>query len=260
MSDLAAEPEGLASLPMYDRPETRDATDRFWAAIRDRLVQRDIPAPAALTRSGDIWADWGSPEMVFSQSCSLPYRARLQCKVRIVAAPHFNIDCPPGQTFSVIVGCGGSVPPAPRLAINDGLSQSGWAAAYGWMRSHQISPREVIESGSHVASAYAVLERRADFAAIDAQSLLLMQRHDPATRALVEIDRTAPTPIQPYVTGHSFDPAIVGTAVKEAFGRLSDADRKALNICGVVDVDPPAYLQPATPPAPTDVRLGYPVN
>ena len=53
-----------ASLPMYDRPETRAETDRFWALTRDALRDRGIAAPDALTRSvANPWELWKSPEL-----------------------------------------------------------------------------------------------------------------------------------------------------------------------------------------------------
>ncbi|MDP2734302.1 MAG: hypothetical protein Q8O63_14555, partial [Hoeflea sp.] len=51
---------GAASLPMYDWPEIRAATDAVWAAIRSELSQRGIDAPARLDRSADpepLWSD-----------------------------------------------------------------------------------------------------------------------------------------------------------------------------------------------------------
>lgn len=39
----------IASLGMYDRPETMAANDRLWALVRDGLRARGIAAPEALT-------------------------------------------------------------------------------------------------------------------------------------------------------------------------------------------------------------------
>ena len=67
----------IASLPMYDMPHLRGAHDRYWTAIRDALGY----GPDALTRGGDPWAEWQSPDLLLGQTCGLPYRARLHDKV-----------------------------------------------------------------------------------------------------------------------------------------------------------------------------------
>ena len=68
----------IAALPMYDRPETQDATDRFWALIRDRLRAGGIPAPDHLTRDRDPWDIWTDPDLVLAQTCGLPSRVPTQ--------------------------------------------------------------------------------------------------------------------------------------------------------------------------------------
>lgn len=243
----------IASLPMYDRPETRAATDGFWAEIRDGLRAAGIAAPDALTRSGAPLSDWRDPGLVLSQSCSLPYRALLVDVVKIVAAPVYAIACPPGQTYSVIVAAAPSLPDRPRLAINDGVSQSGWAAAYDWTRSQNVTPESILETGSHIASAQAIAEGRADFAAIDAQSWHFMRRYDAFAGGLVELDVTPPTPMQPYITRPDLSEVAMAQALEAAYAALPETTRAQLNLQGVVQVDPAAYTAMDQPPKPQDV-------
>ena len=121
----------IAALPMYDRPEIRGATDRLWQAIRDALRSRGLDAPDALTRDQDPWEIWQSPDLILAQTCGLPYRARLAPHVTLVATPDFGLPgCPPGYYNSVIVAR--SKTPGPKPAVNEGLSQSGWAALITW--------------------------------------------------------------------------------------------------------------------------------
>ena len=86
----------IATLPMYDRPEARPANDRLWALIRHHLPD----APEALSRDGFHWLN---PELLLSQTCSLPFRTGLQDDVSIVATPVHKIECPAGFHYSVIV-------------------------------------------------------------------------------------------------------------------------------------------------------------
>ena len=90
----------LASLPMYDRPETAAANDRYWQAIRTRLGE----GPETLTRTGELWEHWLAPDLVLSQTCGYPYRARLHGQVTLVGTPDYGLDgCPPGHYRSIFV-------------------------------------------------------------------------------------------------------------------------------------------------------------
>jgi hypothetical protein len=83
---------GVASLPMYDWPEVRDATDALWAAIRAALIQEGIDAPTALERDGDPETLWTDPDLVLSQTCGFPYANGLSGKVALIATPAYRID------------------------------------------------------------------------------------------------------------------------------------------------------------------------
>ena len=174
----------IASLPMYYRPEIRGATDAFWGYIRDALHQMGLTAPAALTRGPDPWAISQDPSLVLAQTCGLPFRARLHDKVALVATPDYGLPgCPAGYYNSVIITRPGPLPRRPRLAINDPLSQSGWAALAAWLTSQEMAHGPVTVTGAHAASARAVADGLADLAAIDAQTWRLLLRHagaDPA--------------------------------------------------------------------------------
>jgi ABC-type phosphate/phosphonate transport system substrate-binding protein len=59
--------------------------------------------------------------------------------------------------------------------------------------------REVIETGSHRASAIAVAEGRADVAAIDCRTWSLLQRCVPEARSLIAVGWTAPRKGLPFI-------------------------------------------------------------
>lgn len=239
----------IATLPMYDRPETRAATDRFWDLIRAHLPG----APEHLSRDGFHWLN---PDLLLSQTCSLPYRAGLQDHVSIIATPVHNIPCPAGYYFSNIVvrkdddradlkAFSGS-----RLAINGPLSQSGWAAIDGPAREAGIGFREIIETGSHQASARAVSEGRADICAIDAVTWTMIERWDPFAEGLRVLLRTNPTPALPYITALEMDPHPIQEALVQAVGALSAEDQEILCLIDVTHVPREHYSAMPIPPAP----------
>ena len=246
-----------ASLPMYDRPEIRPATDRFWAAIRDRLRAEGIEAPDALDRAGDFHALWLSPDLVLSQTCGLPYRSRLHGKVTLVGTPDYGLEgLPPGHYCSVIVARvddprGFAELAAGTLALNDAGSQSGWAAIQAHAAAQGLRFSRAIATGSHAASAAAVAGGQADLAGLDAVTWRLLAVHDPAlaTRLRV-VERTAPTPGLPLITARGTDPVPVFAAVAGAIVALAPADRAALGLCGLVAIPAEAYLAVPIPPDP----------
>jgi ABC-type phosphate/phosphonate transport system substrate-binding protein len=240
----------IAALPMYDRPELRAETDALWAALRDALRARGIDAPEALTRDRDPWEVWQDPDLLFAQTCGLPFRARLHTQVTLVATPDYALPgCPPGHYNSVIIAPGATLPARPRLAVNDALSQSGWAALHGWLTAQGIAPGPVTMTGAHAASARAAAEGRADLAAIDAQTWRQLIRAGAADPAL-EIARTAPTPALPWITAATNDPAPIRAALSDALAALPQATRAALDLHGIVQIDAAAYRAIPIPPNP----------
>ncbi|MEM8879440.1 MAG: PhnD/SsuA/transferrin family substrate-binding protein, partial [Pseudomonadota bacterium] len=237
--------------PMYDRPELAETTDRLWCAIRDELRAVGIDAPDTLSRDVDVWDVWTAPDLVFSQTCSLPYRARLREQVSLIGAPvHQFADCPPGHYFSVIVGRDGQIPAAPRLAVNDPLSQSGWAHFRAWLDRSGLAYGAVVITGAHRASARAVSTGHADLAALDAQSWALMQAYDTWAGDLVVLGRSSHSPALPFIAARDADIPAYQTALRRAIDALDEADRLALNLFGVHEFPAARYLDQAIPPEP----------
>ncbi len=243
----------IASLPMYDRPETAAANDRLWQAVRARLGE----GPEALTRDGDLWAQWTHPDLVLSQTCGLPYRACLHDKVALVGTPVCDLpDCPPGQYYSVFVARRDDPRDDPQdyaqavLAFNDGLSQSGWAAPQAWAAARGFGFDRVRRTGGHALSVEAVAGGRADIAALDALSWRFMARTDRFARELRVIGRTDPTPALPWITAATRDPAPVRAALSEALAAMPPEDRDTLGISGLVEAAPDAYLALPIPAPP----------
>lgn len=246
----------IAALPMYDRPETAGALDRLWVLARDRLRAAGYRAPEALSRGGDPWAQWRSPDLVLGQTCGLPYRAHLHPHVTLVATPDHTLPgCPPGYYRSVLVCAADDPGETPAfsgapLAFNEALSQSGWAAPQAHFAARGLAIRPTLETGSHRASARAVVEGRAAFAAIDAVIWEMLRRWEPWTTLLREFDRTAPAPALPFIAACDADGAATRQALRTALAMLAPGDRATLMMHDVVMLPASAYLAQPLPPAP----------
>ncbi|MEC3860012.1 PhnD/SsuA/transferrin family substrate-binding protein [Mesobacterium sp. TK19101] len=245
----------IVSLPMYDRPETAAANDVFWGLIREALGY----GPERLNRALDPWEAWEHPDLLLSQTCGLPYRTRLQGKVSLIASPDFGLpDCPPGYYNSVLVARADDRRSlddlaAARVVINQDHSQSGFAAIMSHFAACAIVPNIATQSGGHAASARMVAEGAADLAAIDGNTWRMIQAFDPWAGALREIERTAPTPAMPYITGPTQDAAPLRAAMVAAVDRLPDATRALLGLRGITLVPPQAFLAVPTPKFATDL-------
>ncbi|QBX99589.1 hypothetical protein E2K80_01690 [Rhodophyticola sp. CCM32] len=244
----------IAALPMYDRAETRGATDRLWALIARALQDQGVDAPATLIRDTDPWEIWQSPDLILAQTCGLPYRARLAPHVTLIATPDYALPgCPPGHYNSVIIARAADAPagpsPAPHPAVNDPLSQSGWAALSVWAIESKLDLKTPLITGAHEASARAVVDGQADLAAIDAQTWRLLTRYAPWTANLTEIARTAPTPGLPLISAKTRDPEPIRKALHNALEALAPADRQMLDLQGFPIIPKAAYLAQPIPPA-----------
>ncbi|NBO20395.1 MAG: hypothetical protein EBU97_00195 [Rhodobacteraceae bacterium] len=249
----------IASLPMYDRAETAAANDRYWALIRAGLGERGIDAPMALHRGdGPLIDDWQRPDLVLSQTCGLPFRAVLSGRVALVGTPDFGVTgCAPGYYRSVLVVRADDPRDAPAalsgaaMAYNDGLSQSGWAAAQNWAAEMGLQFRAGPRTGSHRASAQMVATGGADFAALDAVTFALICDHDPDLAATLRVvGMTPPTPGLPYICAPGQDVGALRAAIEGAIPQLTAADRRTLRLRGLVQIPASAYLAIPTPPLP----------
>ncbi len=253
----------IASLGMYDRAETALATNRYWAAIRNGLRARDLPAPETLTRGpAALWPVWTASDLVFSQTCGMPYRVRLHESVALVGTPDHGVEgCAPGYYVSVFVARSTDPRQTPsafsgaRFAFNEALSQSGWAAPAAWFAAHGLDLAPSLETGSHGASADAVLRGKADFAALDAVTWALMCEHDEWAAGLQVIGQTNPTPSLPYITAKGGDTDAIFDAVAAAIAEISAEDRATLRLKGIVRILGETYLAVPTP-APPQIMAG----
>lgn len=281
-ADTAVTVPMIASLPMYDGPGRRAANDDLWAALSGRLRAHGIDAPLALTRSGDPATDWAHPGLLLSQTCGLPYRHHLHERLHLVAAPALWVPdrdmpgypasdagrptrLPAGQYYSVVVARAED-PPRPfeafdgaRLAYNDPLSQSGWGLMHALAKARGIRFGAGTCTGAHRRSALAVVQRKADIAAIDVATWFALTREAGGiTDHLRIVDRTALSPALPYVTAYANLVPVLFDALKSVlgYGYAHKDDLPALqdqlDIApeGVVPADRAAYMAIRLPPSP----------
>jgi len=239
----------IASFPMYDRPQTRGHYADLWDGIR---AAYDGPLPDHLTPGGDPWDHWTSPDLVLSQTCGLPFRARLAETATLVGTPDYALEgCPPVYYNSVAVMRGddprGVDPSLLRLAYNEGLSQSGWAAAVDHAGA---SFAGYLQTGAHIASAEAVAGGLADIAYIDAVTWRMITRWDDVANRLDVVARTLPTPGLPLITARGGPAEALAKAVAQAIAALSPAARDATGLRGLIQIPRGAYLAQPIPEPP----------
>jgi ABC-type phosphate/phosphonate transport system substrate-binding protein len=227
----------IASLPMYDRFETYAANDRLWEHFR-KFYSKE--SPLRLSRSLNHWIDWNTPNLLLSQSCSLPFRKELRGRLAIIGAPYFEIESAAGYYHSKIIVRANDTRLNPsefngaRLATNGPDSQSGWTAAFEFAHSSAIQFGSVFVSGAHVSSAFAIATGQADIAAIDALTWSMIERWEPWATELTVLARTKDTPATPYVTSQKEHVEEIYEALLNAICELSDVDRKTLGLNAVI--------------------------
>jgi ABC-type phosphate/phosphonate transport system substrate-binding protein len=256
---------GPASLPMYDWPEVRPATDRLWAALRDALRAEGLPAPDALTRDHPLSEVWRDPSLALSMACGLPLVRGQAGAATVLGAFDFALpETPPGHYHSVVVVRADdgrqdlAAFGAATLAINDLDSQSGYGTIL-----HHAAPlarhgrffARAFATGSHAASVGAVADGTADIAAIDAVSWRLARRFHPDAARLRILMPTDPTPGLALITAPHADPAPARRAIAAALAALDAATLGDLGLAGFVPLDRADYRVIADRLAAAETRL-----
>ncbi len=250
----------IANLMMYARPELDAAHDRYWALIRENLRAAGIDGPEQLSQNAEEFHVWRHPDLVLSQTCGMPYRLWLHGKTTLVGTPDFGLEgCAPGYYNSAIIIRRDDPRTAlaafrnARFAYNMSFSQSGYAAPYWHLQTHGFWFGDRQQSGGHLHSAQAVAEGRADIAALDAMTWRLIVRYEPWAAQLRVLEWTEPTPGLPLITATGRDTGTVFDAVARAIDQLTQDDRTALSLKGIVRIPPESYLSVPNPP---DVDYG----
>jgi ABC-type phosphate/phosphonate transport system substrate-binding protein len=210
------------SLPMYDWPEVREATDAWAGGVLRHLGRAGIE----LDRNPDYFAGWRKDDLVFSQTCGYPFTHEFRGKLSYLATPHYAAPGCAGANYCSLIFARGQRPLADfrgsRAAVNNPDSMSGMLALKLVFAPHAQEGRffaSVLETGGHVGSMIAVRDGRADICAIDAVCVALARRYRPDyLEGLVEVARSPMVPGLPFVTASGRDPAELRSALVRAFG------------------------------------------
>lgn len=207
--------EHVASLPMYDMPALRQATEAWWAGLSAQFSRFGlVDVPARLTWPGEGPEVWMSPALVFSQSCGYPLITELAGRVILLGTPCYDVDgCEEHDYCSYVIVH--TDQPADsiaelrglRCAVNKPGSWSGHHALRLIVEPLIEAGRPLFEtviSGSHLASIDAVRNGAADFASVDCVSFGLLSRCQPdRTEGLKVLACTPAMPGLPLITGRS---------------------------------------------------------
>ena len=239
----------IASLPMYDFPWVRAATDRMWATIRDRLRARGIAAPEGLTRDLDLDKVWGRQDLLLGQTCGYPYWQGLRRKAEIVATPIYGFagcEGPNHRSFILAHADDARTELAQfrgdRVAVNGFDSNTGMnllRACVAPLAGGKPFFADVVETGGHALSVVAILEKRADLAAIDCVTYALLARGASRLIAATKIIGETPTsPALPFIASRAL-PAATRAAVRQILRDLPPFPE--LGLAGVAFLPETAY-------------------
>lgn len=248
----------FASLPMYDFPEIRWATDRWWQAIADGAGLDD--APPGLER--EVWREvhWRDRNLAFSQTCGYPLIETFHPYLTVLGAPRYAVDGCTGHDYSSVF-CARAEDASKefadfagrRLTTNGRDSQSGYNVIKAEIGRLGLDPgdgstffSEMSISGNHRASLALLKSNDADFAALDAVSYDLARRHAPEeVEGIAIIGYSVSGPALPYVTGQdrsAADVAGLRRAIQAAVADPALEDvRAAIGLAGFDEVDADEY-------------------
>ncbi len=211
----------LAALPMYN---VTPALAADWRTLLDHVRRHVRPWLEArgdsfevIHPSTSLTEFWLRGDVLLTQTCGYPLMHALNDRVQLVATPIFSVDgCANGDYRSVLVA-------RKAAGVTSLESSRGLRAAYNSDDSnsgmnllrHAVAPfangraffASVIETGGHLASLEALLNNRADIAAIDCISFAFVQEYLPALASgVVTIGVTAASPGLPLIASKDVPP------------------------------------------------------
>ncbi len=236
----------IASLPMYDFPETRWATDALWEGIFRHMQAQGLEVmPSRLVHDVPLNELWLDGRLIFSQCCGYDVVHRFRDRLQVLATPTYTaagcdtgryasaVVVPDDSPFEDVLDMFGKV-----TVINGPESHSGMSALFGLEGPLAREGKffsEIKISGEHALSLQMLQRGEADVAAIDCTTFALLERHRPNLfEGLRLLGSTCSALAPPYVTRADIDTKSVD-AMKAALGLVNldkslDRIREALLI------------------------------
>lgn len=201
----------IATLPMYDFPDVRAATDAWWQGLARHLATAGVEGPpAALLREDDLIGQWQSPSLLISQTCGYLATHELRDYVQPIAVPHYAVPGGDGPNYASAI-----LVPADHPG-RDLADFRGSRAAYSRTYSHAgynafrsiVAPfaqgqaffASVLASDSHLASIAAIARGLADVATVDCVVHAFVARWRPEMLTGTRIVGYTPAaPAPPYI-------------------------------------------------------------
>jgi ABC-type phosphate/phosphonate transport system substrate-binding protein len=274
MTTAEAVPIRIAALPMYDIPELRDAHDRLWTALAQRLRANGVtPVPGRLTRDLGHREIWAHPGLLFGQACEYPVSKYLRERLRIISTPRYNAPGCIAYSYSSAIVVHADEPVSlledlrqRRCVVNEPDSNSGmnlFRAALAPVAGGARFFRSVSFSGSHRKSIELIAAREADVTAVDCVTLRHLQRfHTHLTSQVKVIDWTPSSPCLPFVTSTQTEEATfqaLRSAMADVFTDSTLAPARELLLLEGVNLNPDTTLSRVSELEAQAKRWRYPV-
>jgi ABC-type phosphate/phosphonate transport system substrate-binding protein len=209
----------IAALPMYN---VTPALASAWREWLDEVLRMAKPACRIVEPDEELHGFWRRPNVLLSQTCGYPLMHGLQEQVQVIATPRFDAPGCDGADYSSVLvtraqasfdslaACRGG-----RAAYNQDDSNSGMNVF-----RHAVAPlardraffSAVLRTGSHLGSLRAVVDDRADVAAIDCVTFAFVCDELPElARKVRQIGVTAASPGLPLIASNNVPPATIET-------------------------------------------------
>lgn len=220
-----------ASLPMYDFPEVRAATDAWWSGVAKHMLKAGVDeTPAQLQHDVPVKSLWQHKDLLLSQCCGFDVVFGFKDSLDVLLVTDWVVEgCHNGHYSSWIVVHEDS--PHQHISdlfngvavINGRESHSGMHSLLTMVQPYSkdgIFFQRIFESGAHADSLVAIQQKTADVAAIDCITYQLIKTYRPAAlNGIRVIGQTNAAPAHPYVTSSK--------TPEETQRRMQDALRAA---------------------------------
>lgn len=247
----------IASLPWYDLPETRHATDAFWLAVQLEMRARGIKeVPDVLERELHHHEQWGYPTLMFTQACGYDVAVDHALHLRVVAAPCFDLPGCEGHLYSSFILVKDDSKYAEltdlrglRCAVNNQTSHSGTNALRGVIAPLSRDGKffsSVVVSGGHTHSLKLLPESKVDVICVDCITYGLLKRYRPSAIEGTRILASTPlAPAPPFVTSMRYGKVFTRKLHRALQAVMNCAENQCvkndLNLVGVEIVDNSEY-------------------